>query len=797
MRSIPLVLLLLMSLPARAATISVDGTQTNQVIDGFGVNANHRSWNGTELRPVLDALIDQAGMTLFRVVFDETNWEAINDNTNSAAMDWTYYNTVYGSNTFSRLWDMTAYLNSRGLTNGVFFNFMGRGPAWLGGGTLTAGQEDEWAEMITSLLMYARNTKGLQFKLIAPDNEPDISNEGITMSAARYTNCLHKLALKLDANGLSDLRFVAPDLAGNDASYRNAIAADSTIMAKLAHWGVHSYGSSAGIINDPARTYWVTEFNVWCNTCDSGVRGTYDWNYCRGTAEYLLNHLVNGAAGGIVWEGYDSFYLHPPSTWSFWGLLSVDNENVTPKTYTPRKNFYTLAQISKFVRPGAQRVEMTGSTAPFSPLLAFKHTGLGQVTIVGINNSVSSAILTGAVSALPAVASLDLYYTSATTNLARAGSVPVNSGTFTATIPANCIFTLTGAAAISVAITNPANGAAFTPPATIPIQTVASTTNASITQVQFFNGATLLGTDTTAPFSLTWNSVPAGTYALTACVTDNTGLVATSAVVNVTVATTGGGTIGNTSDGTATDTIWDNGAWINAGRFQAMSNMVVDTMHAKVVGLTGHYKCAIYDDSYRLLRGTVEATNPTTGWQTLPLTASLTLTNGNYYWLAIWSDSSTAGVYYNGTGTLRWGKYTSGPWPDPISFAGNGSYNYCLFATGTAPPSAYETWKTSYGLTGAADTSDGDGDGIPLLIEYALNLGPTAPNVTGLPVFNAHFEFSFLRARAELNYEVQSSTNLIQWTPLAINPGNVGEEVTVLFTNNAPSAFLRLKVSGP
>ena len=56
-------------------------------------------------------------------------------------------------------------------------------------------------------------------------------------------------------------------------------------------------------------------------------------------------------------------------------------------------------------------------------MLAFKNTGLGQVTIVGVNPSGSSATLTGTVTALPAVASLDLYYTSATTNLARAGSV--------------------------------------------------------------------------------------------------------------------------------------------------------------------------------------------------------------------------------------------------------------------------------------------------------------------------------------------------------------------------------------
>ena len=73
-----------------------------------------------------------------------------------------------------------------------------------------------------------------------------------------------------------------------------------------------------------------------------------------------------------------------------------------------------MAQISKWVRPGAQRINVTGTTSPFSPLLAFKHAGLGQITIVGINTSGSATTLSGTLASLPAVPHLDLYYTSAT-----------------------------------------------------------------------------------------------------------------------------------------------------------------------------------------------------------------------------------------------------------------------------------------------------------------------------------------------------------------------------------------------
>ena len=57
-------------------------------------------------------------------------------------------------------------------------------------------------------------------------------------------------------------------------------------------------------------------------------------------------------------------------------------------------------------------------------------------------------------------------------------------------------------------------------------------------------------------------------------------------------------------------------------------------------------------------RSTVEVTNPATGWQDFPLTAAVALTNGGYYWLAIWSDDEDARVYYSSAsgGTLRWGQ---------------------------------------------------------------------------------------------------------------------------------------------
>ena len=87
-----------------------------------------------------------------------------------------------------------------------------------------------------------------------------------------------------------------------------------------------------------------------------------------------------------------------------------------------------------------------------------------------------------------------------------------------------------------VSIASPANNANFLPGSSIPVTTSALGTGSTITNVEFYANSTDLGSATSAPYSLIWSSVPAGNYTLSAVATDNTGLAATSSVVNITVA---------------------------------------------------------------------------------------------------------------------------------------------------------------------------------------------------------------------------------------------------------------------
>ena len=101
----------------------------------------------------------------------------------------------------------------------------------------------------------------------------------------------------------------------------------------------------------------------------------------------------------------------------------------------------------------------------------------------------------------------------------------------------------TGNVAPTVSITSPANNSSFTAPASITLTATASDADGTISKVEFFNGSTSIGTATTAPYTVAWNNVSAGSYSVTAIATDNGGATTTSSAVALTV---NGNTGGNT-----------------------------------------------------------------------------------------------------------------------------------------------------------------------------------------------------------------------------------------------------------
>jgi hypothetical protein len=101
------------------------------------------------------------------------------------------------------------------------------------------------------------------------------------------------------------------------------------------------------------------------------------------------------------------------------------------------------------------------------------------------------------------------------------------------TVGTNCTGIIGSAPTIS--ITSPANNATFTEPSTITFNATAADADGTVTKVDFYSGATLLGTDNTSPYSFTWTNVAAGNYTISAKATDNSGYTTISSFVKVIV----------------------------------------------------------------------------------------------------------------------------------------------------------------------------------------------------------------------------------------------------------------------
>jgi hypothetical protein len=97
------------------------------------------------------------------------------------------------------------------------------------------------------------------------------------------------------------------------------------------------------------------------------------------------------------------------------------------------------------------------------------------------------------------------------------------------------VFMLVAYQPLVVHITYPPEGAIFNAPANIVMNAETREINPTVSRVDFYEGATLVGSSTTAPYSVTWRNAPAGSYSLTAIATDERGTTTTSDAVNVTV----------------------------------------------------------------------------------------------------------------------------------------------------------------------------------------------------------------------------------------------------------------------
>lgn len=143
----------------------------------------------------------------------------------------------------------------------------------------------------------------------------------------------------------------------------------------------------------------------------------------------------------------------------------------------------------------------------------------------------------------------------------------------------------------TVSLTAPTAGSTLTGTVTVSAN---ATDNVGVASVDFYAGTTLIGTDTTSPYSIGFNTttVSNGSYSLTAKAKDGAGNVGTSAGVSVTVSNSGSGTEQNEKE--------SNGSFNQA-----------NTVPVSGTTVTGYMSSSTDDDYFKVTLGagkTLQAT---------------------------------------------------------------------------------------------------------------------------------------------------------------------------------------------
>ena len=444
--------------PASGATlVKVDPAARRQTFEGWGTSlcwwANHvGSWSASARNAVVDALVDPSsglGYNVFRY-----NIGGGDDPSHHHMRQW---GDIPGFEPSKGTWDWTADANQRAVLqqvvsrvgSGVIVEaFSNSPPYWMTKSGCTSGNTDgsnnlkdssyaDFADYLTEVAKHYRDSWGVTFRTLEPLNEPVASwwkangdQEGCHFDVANQQQIVKAVASSLTAKGLTDTTVSASDENSIDDAVKGLQSFDTTALAGLSQMNTHSYSGSS-----------TSRASLRALATKDGKRL---WQSETGPLSVTLNDTTDAAlfmAGRIMTDLRD---LQPNAwvDWQFgdpsqnWATVTL---NDSQQTWAPLKRFYMQAGFSRFIRPGAVMLALSG------PDMVAALAADGQSIAVVIRNGDASASesFTFDLTPLDAVgAQVSAYRTSRSENLATLPAIPIDKWSFTVTLPATSVTTL-------------------------------------------------------------------------------------------------------------------------------------------------------------------------------------------------------------------------------------------------------------------------------------------------------------------------------------------------------------------
>jgi glucosylceramidase len=271
-------------------------------------------------------------------------------------------------------------------------------PGWMKssgsmiGGSLLSADYQAYANYLVKFLQ-AYQSAGVPVSLITPQNEPEYSPSnypGSTMSAADEASFIaNYLGPAINTAGLST-KILGYDHNWNDTTYPSAILGDSAAAPYTAGIAWHCYAgdpSAQTTVHNayPAKDTYFTECS---GTQSANPASTFpdslDWQ----TEHLIIGATRNWAKSVVTWNmALDPSGGPSMNCTTCTGVVTVNN---TAGTAAYNAEYYVLGQASKFVKPGAVRIDSNTFGSGNVEDVAFQNPD-GSDALIVLNADASSA----------------------------------------------------------------------------------------------------------------------------------------------------------------------------------------------------------------------------------------------------------------------------------------------------------------------------------------------------------------------------------------------------------------------
>tara|TARA_R110002049_G_scaffold598_6_gene3330 strand:- start:818 stop:2467 length:1650 start_codon:yes stop_codon:yes gene_type:complete len=436
-------------------SIGIDANNVYQTMDGFGTSL--RVFNdphvigATTSAPIsagltisteeedgiLNLLYNDLGLTRVRPATGEDGAiEDPNDNNDPNITDPSQFD--FGWKKMDAHIDYVSRVIPRGVT--TFFPSTIKIESWM-----TVANPEEYAEWAFMIIKRWKD-QGYELPYYSIINEPGYTRGGI-WPGTYMRDCIKLLGPKLDAAGIQTKMVIPDDLNADEAFTRaQMILDDSVARSYVGALAYHLYGGNNA--NKTAMMQLGQQYNIPIWMTEYSRPDAFAWG--NQIHDVIANYGVSAV----------------DHMWGFFGqqetngtqLISLNFTGTNYTGYTINKQYYVTGQYSKFVKPGARRIESISSNNDVR-VTAFRD-GV-NVAIVVLNNHGNSQTVDFSLNGLSNITTLKAVRTSLTENLNSLGDITVLNDSFSTILAANSITTFYNEQLLSV-VENPTGSSDFT-----------------------------------------------------------------------------------------------------------------------------------------------------------------------------------------------------------------------------------------------------------------------------------------------------------------------------------------------